>query len=494
MAFEVLMPKLGLTMTEGTIEEWKKKEGDSVKAGEILYSVATDKLTNDIECEHDGILLKILYGPDETVECKTVIGYIGELGEAVGEQDNTALMEAEEMPEVCEKIETNTILHEGFVRAMPFARKLAKQKGFDLHMIPGSGKDGIVFGKDVLNFNSVGCTGVLVASPYAKKVAKELGVDITKVVGSGPNGRITEKDVRNYKPPIVAVKKIEEPPKPCAAPAEEKGVKASPLAAKVAADLGIDLNQINAHGRVLAEDILAYLKNTREVGAEPEREEVKAMNGMRKAIAKNMLNSHMTSPTVTFNLGIDMTAMKAYRDQLKAKEIKVSYTDLLVKFVAKALTEFPLLNCSVDGNNIIYKNYVNMGVAVALDNGLVVPNITDADKKSLTEISAEVKELASLARAGKLPPEKLQGGTFTITNLGMYGIESFSPIINQPEVAILGVNTMEDKVVVLNGEITIRPVMNLSLTADHRVVDGSVAAQFLQRVKSLMENPALMLA
>ena len=215
---------------------------------------------------------------------------------------------------------------------------------------------------------------------------------------------------------------------------------------------------------------------------------------MRKAIAKNMLNSHMTSPTVTANLSVDMSAMKGYREQLKAKEIKVSYTDLLVKFIAKALTEFPLLNCSVEDNKIIYKHYVNMGVAVALDNGLVVPNVTDADKKSLTEISAEVKELAKLAREGKLPMEKLKGGTFTITNLGMYGIESFTPIINQPEVAILGVTTMEDRAVVRGGEIVIRPMMTLSLTFDHRVVDGSVAAEFLQRVKALLENPALMLA
>ena len=162
--------------------------------------------------------------------------------------------------------------------------------------------------------------------------------------------------------------------------------------------------------------------------------------------------------------------------------------------VAVALTEFPLLNCSVEDNKIIYKHYVNMGVAVALDNGLVVPNIPDADKKSLTEISAEVKELAKLAREGGLPMDRLKGGTFTITNLGMYGIESFTPIINQPEVAILGVNTMEDKVVVVDGEICVRPIMNLSLTADHRVVDGSVAAQFLQRVKKLMEKPALLLA
>ena len=189
-----------------------------------------------------------------------------------------------------------------------------------------------------------------------------------------------------------------------------------------------------------------------------------------------------------------MTELKKLREQLKSEEIKVSYTDILVKVVAKALTEFPLLNCSVEDNKIIYKHYVNMGVAVALDNGLVVPNVRDADKKSLTEISAEVKELASLARKGGLPMDRLTGGTFTITNLGMYGIESFTPIINQPEVAILGVNTMEDKVVVVDGEICVRPIMNLSLTADHRVIDGSVAAQFLQRVKKLMEKPALLLA
>ena len=230
------------------------------------------------------------------------------------------------------------------------------------------------------------------------------------------------------------------------------------------------------------------------VNDEAPREEVVPMNGMRKAIAKNMLNSHMTSPTVTANLSVDMSAMKAYREQLKAKEIKVSYTDLLVKFIAKALTEFPLLNCSVEDNKIVYKHYVNMGVAVALDNGLVVPNVPDADKKSLTEISKEIKELAKLAREGGLPMEKLRGGTFTITNLGMYGIESFTPIINQPEVAILGVTTMEDRAVVRGGEIVIRPMMTLSLTFDHRVVDGSVAAEFLQRVKALLENPALMLA
>ena len=449
MATEVLMPKLGLTMTEGTIDAWKKNVGDTVQKGEILFSVETDQLTNDVEAEADGVLLKILVPAGETVACKTLIGWLGAAGEAVpdgagsapAQEASSAAPAAAASGAAAAPAAAGAVHAAGeYVPATPYAKKLAKEKGFDLTAIPATGYKGVVVARDVLGFT------------------------------------------------------------PAAAAPAAPAVKASPLAEKVAADLGIDLKDVKAaHGRVLAEDLLRYIAETREKkdageASAAEREEVKPMSGMRKAIAKNMQNSHMTSPTVTFNLGIDMTEMKRYREQLKAKEIKVSYTDLLVKFVAKALTEFPLLNCSVEDNKIIYKHYINMGVAVALDNGLVVPNIVDADKKSLTEISAEVKEMAKQAREGKLPPEKLRGGTFTITNLGMYGIESFSPIINQPEVAILGVNTMEDKVVVRNGEMCIRPIMNLSLTADHRVVDGSVAAQFLQRVKSLMENPALILA
>ena len=434
MATEVLMPKLGLTMTEGTIDAWKKNVGDTVQKGEILFSVETDKLTNDVEAEADGVLLKILVPAGETVACKTLIGWLGAAGEAVPDgagsapvQEAASAAPAAAAPDAAAAPAAGAAHAAGeYVPATPYAKKLAKEKGFDLTAIPATGYKGVVVARDVLGFT------------------------------------------------------------PAAAAPAAPAVKASPLAEKVAADLGIDLKDVKAaHGRVLAEDLLRYIAETREKkdageASAAEREEVKPMSGMRKAIAKNM--------------GIDMTEMKRYREQLKAKEIKVSYTDLLVKFVAKALTEFPLLNCSVEDNKIIYKHYINMGVAVALENGLVVPNIVDADKKSLTEISAEVKEMAKQAREGKLPPEKLRGGTFTITNLGMYGIESFSPIINQPEVAILGVNTMEDKVVVRNGEMCIRPIMNLSLTADHRVVDGSVAAQFLQRVKSLMENPALILA
>ncbi len=437
MAKVVVMPKLGLTMTEGTVSKWLKKVGDAVNEGEPLFEVETDKLTNTIEASASGVLRHIFAHDGATVPVLDKIAII-----AAADEDIGALLGAAEPPKVAEAPAAS-----GQTAVAPPAK-------------PAGGR--------------------VVATPVAKKLAKEMGIDISLVRGTGPNGRITEEDVKNYKPAPAAQ--------------EEQTVKASPLAAKVAADLGIDLTELGGHGRVLAEDILKYLESTREKGEEPRREESVPMNGMRKAIARNMLNSHMTSPTVTFNLSVDMSRMKLYREQLKANDIKVSYTDLLVKFVAKALTEFPLLNCSIEDNNIIYKHYVNMGVAVALENGLVVPNVRDADKKSLTDISAEIKELAKLAREGGLPMEKLRGGTFTITNLGMYGIESFTPIINQPEVAILGVTTMEDRVVVRNGEMVIRPMMTLSLTADHRAVDGSVAAEFLKRVKTLLENPALILA
>ncbi len=439
MAKLVVMPKLGLTMTEGLVSRWLKAEGDAVKEGEPLFEVETDKLTNTIEATASGTLLKILAKEGDTLPCLAGVAVIGEPNEDISELVPGAAPKAE--------------------APAPAAAPAAPAKA------PG---------------------GRVVASPAAKKLAKELGLDIALVPGTGPGGRITEEDVKKFK---AAPPPPPEPPKP----APEPGPKASPLAAKAAAELGMDLKDVpHKGGRILAADILAAV--SAPAAEEGPREEVKRMNGMRKAIARNMQNSHMTSPTVTFNLGCDVTELARLRARLKADDIKVSYTDILVKLVAVALREFPLLNCSVDGDNIIYKNYVNMGVAVALDNGLVVPNVRDADKKGLREISAEVKELANLARTGGLPMDRLSGGTFTITNLGMYGIESFSPIINQPEVAILGVNTIVEKPVVIDGEICVRPILNLSLTADHRVVDGSVAAQFLQRVKKLIECPALVLA
>lgn len=434
MAKFINMPKLGMTMEEGTVTNWLKQEGDAVKRGEPVFELESDKLANTAEAPIDGILRKILVQVGETVP---ILAHVGIIGEA--DEDISALLAEAGAGEASAPVQESAP-----AAVAPAAPVVTKADG----RIP--------------------------ATPRAKKVAKELGVDLADVkTATGWHGMIREQDVRDYQ---------------AAAPA----VKASPLAKKAAEALGIDLAELKKDGRVLAADLLAYLE--REGGIAPAAEERRPMSGMRKAIARNMQASHMTSPTVTYQISVEMDAMRDYRAQLKENDIKVSYTDLLVKFVSKALTEFPQLNCSIEGDELIMKNYVNMGIAVALENGLVVPNIPNADKKGLIQISEELKELSEAARNGNLSGDKLTGGTFTITNLGMYGIESFSPIINQPEVAILGVNAMEEKVVVRKGEQVIRLMMTLSLTADHRAVDGAVAAQFLHRVKTLLENPALMLA
>ncbi|MBQ3379866.1 MAG: 2-oxo acid dehydrogenase subunit E2 [Clostridia bacterium] len=309
----------------------------------------------------------------------------------------------------------------------------------------------------------------IIASPRAKKFASENDIDLSLVKGTGPGGRIVEKDVEKYLLYAISMdtapapKSVPEPEKPASAvPTDKK----APLKAEKSAEAA----------KVLRPD-----------------EEIKPMNGMRRAIANNMLKSVRTSPTVTYTISVDMTNIKAFREQLKANGLKVSYTDILVKFVAKALLDFPIVNGSIDGDNIIYKHYVNMGVAVALNDGLIVPNVKNADKKGLMQISREIGELAEKARSGRLTLDDYTGGTFTITNLGMYGIESFTPIINQPESAILGVNAMADRPVFNEeGELVRKTFMPLSLTADHRSIDGAVAAQFLHRVKTLLENPALM--
>lgn len=500
MAEYVVMPKLGMTMVSGTITRWLKKEGDAVKIGEPLFDLESDKLSNTCEAMTEGVLRKILVQEGEEVPILANVAIVGAADEDISQLlggDVDTNPSAKETESVAQKEPAALSAAEGRIIASPRARKVAEELGVDLTLVRPTGPGGRIIEKDVRNHKSavllVVCGGRINATPRARKVAQELGIDLVLVNPTGRDGRITEEDVRNYKAAkaqVIADETI----------ATSTAVKASPMAARAAAALGIDLTDVKKNGRVMAADLLAYLgKGHNEVvptGSEemPVREEIRPMNNMRKAIARNMLASYHTSPMITINMSVEMDAMRDYREQLKESGLKVSYTDLLVKFVAQALRKFPILNSSVEDEKIVYKNYINMGVAVALDNGLVVPNITDADKKGLTEISVELKELSAAARAGTLDGDKMRGGTFTITNLGMYGVESSTPIINQPEVGILGVSTMEEKMVIRKGEPVIRLMMTLSLTVDHRVIDGAVAAQFLQYVKTLLEKPAMMLA
>lgn len=452
MAQEVLMPKLGLTMTEGTIEEWKHKEGDSVKKGDILFSVATDKLTNDVEAEVDGVLLKILLPEGETAPCKAVIAYIGESGEVIAAGNASTESTAAQAP------------------ASSAAAVPAKT--------PAVTRDP---GAPVL------------ASPAAKKLAKEKGVDLALVAGTGPKGRITLEDVEAY---LTAPKAND--------PAAE--VKTSPLAAKLAEELGVDVSKIQTDGRVMKADVLTAAgvctaapaaEAAPAIAAGDNDEAPVKVNPLRRSIAANMSNSWHTSPRVTYTFAVDVTAMKALRaklkDSLKEQGIKLTYNHILMKVVAKALMEFPDVNASFADNMLTRHKHVNMGLAVAKGDGLIVPNVKNADSKSLAEIAKETEALIEATRSGKIDMKDMTGGTFTITSLGPYGVRSFSPIINQPELAILGVCDIVDTPIVCNGEIVIRPMMNLCLTADHRVVDGVMASKFMKRVVELLENLYLLL-
>lgn len=452
MAQEVLMPKLGLTMTEGTIEEWKYKEGDSVKKGDILFSVATDKLTNDVEAEADGVLLKILLPEGETAPCKAVIAYIGEAGEVIAEGGVSAESTAAQAP------------------ASSAAAVPAKT--------PAVTRDP---GAPVL------------ASPAAKKLAKEKGVDLALVAGTGPKGRITLEDVEAY---LTA-------PKADESAAE---VKTSPLAAKLAEELGVDVSKIQTDGRVMKADVLTAAgvctaapaaEAAPAISTGDNDEAPVKVNPLRRSIAANMSNSWHTSPRVTYTFAVDVTAMKALRaklkDSLKEQGIKLTYNHILMKVVAKALMEFPDVNASFADNMLTRHKHVNMGLAVAKGDGLIVPNVKNADSKSLAEIAKETEALIEATRSGNIDMKDMTGGTFTITSLGPYGVRSFSPIINQPELAILGVCDIVDTPIVCNGEIVIRPMMNLCLTADHRVVDGVMASKFMKRVVELLENLYLLL-
>ena len=430
MAEFVLMPKMGLTMTEGFLTNWRKSEGDTVYKGDVLFDVETDKLTNEFEAKTSGFLRKILVN-EETVKILVPVAIIGTADEDISELLKQAVGEAEAAPEKEEA---------PIKEAVPTAAKI----------------------KDRVKI-----------SPRAKKTAQELNVDYNMVTGTGPDGAITEDDIRKF---------AEEKPKN----------KISPTAAVVARQLSVDTEKIHKDTRIMKADVVKYKLDENLTKYADPQEYRTTMSTMRKVIAQRMLESVQISPTVSFNIKIDTTALKKLRDELK-DEAKVSYTDIMVKIVSKVLMDFPLLNSTVDGNVIVTRNYVNMGVAVALPAGLLVPVVKFSNVKGLKDISKEIKDLGERAKTNKLTPDELTGGTFTISNLGMFGIESFTPIINQPEVAILGVNAIVQEPVAINGEIVIKPMMNLSLTADHRVVDGAVAAEFMSKLKEYMEKPGLLL-
>ena len=407
MAYEVLMPQLGLTMEEGTVSQWVKHEGDPVKTGDVLLEITTDKLTNEVTSEHDGVLLRIVAQEGEDVPVKGLLCYVGQAGESVG--DAPAAAPAAAAPATAP--------------AAPAAAPAA---------VP------------------VAAGARLRVSPLARKTAAKLGVDLSKLTGSGPSGRIRQQDV------LAAANAAQ-----TAAPAP---AAAAAPAARPAAKGGLELM---------------------------EGDTVVKLAGMRKVVAQRMLQSHTEIPPVTQNTKVDVTELMKFRKMLLAETgSKYSVNDLILKATAKCLRAHPEVLVSLDGDQIIQRAHVNLGMAVALDAGLIVPVIRDADRLGLDALSAAAKDLASRAKSNKLTPDEYKGSTFSVSNLGMFGIETFTPIVNQPDAAILGVCAVEDELVMDDqGGISKHQVMRLSFTYDHRLIDGAVAAKFVMALRDLLEKP-----
>ena len=415
MAYELLMPQLGLTMEEGTVSQWIKKEGDAVKVGDVILEITTDKLTNEVVSEYEGTLIKIVAQEGEDIPVKGLLAYIGQPGEAVGGAAPAAAPAAE-------------------AAAAPAAPAAAPAP------VAANGQRRRI-------------------SPLARKTAAKMGVDYSGIAGSGPSGRIVLKD-------ILAAAEAQKAAPAAAAPVAEAAPAAAPAApAKPAAPkAGLELM---------------------------EGDTVIKLAGMRKVVAERMLASHSEIPNVTQNIKVDVTELMKFRKTLLAMTgKKYSVNDLVLKATAKCLRQHPEMLVSFDGNQIIQRAHVNLGMAVALDAGLIVPVIRDADKMGLDELAATAKDLATRAKENKLGADEYKGSTFSVSNLGMFGIETFTPIINQPDAAILGVCAIQDELALDDeGNVTKKQVMRLSVTLDHRLLDGAVVAKFQMDLRDLLQNP-----
>ena len=461
MAVEVIMPKAGSEMEEGEIVQWFKNEGDHVEEGEVLLEIVTDKVNMEVEAEATGTLLKILAQAGDVVPVVKTIAWIGEPGEKIpGASESGEVAPAET---VIEKIVDYTPVKEvekvdySGLRATPAARAYARKKGIDLSKVKGSGPKGRIHKDDVLDYK---LNSKVKISPLAERIAKIEGINTESIVGTGPNGKIMKADIMAV---LHGVQKAEAAPKAEVAPKAAKAPKAP--------------NE-NQWGVV----------------------ETVPMSPMRKVISKRMSESYFSAPTFVVNVEVDMTELLALRKKVVDAIIeetgkKATVTDFISLAVIKSLMKHPYVNASLssDEKEMYLHHYVNLSIAVGMDSGLVVPVIKGADKMSLKELVVASKEITTKALNGKLKPDEMADSTFTISNLGMYGVKSFVPIINQPNTAILGVSATVPKPVVYNGEVTVRPIMTLTLTADHRVVDGLEGAKFMKTLKEAIENPLSLL-
>lgn len=481
MATLIKLPQFGVTMTEATVVAWLKSVGDTVERGDAVANIETDKLNQEVMATASGILRRIVVpvgGVAKVMEALAILGTASEpesaidaaLGVSAPVVPATKTEPAKAPASASSSTAPTRAEDEGAaVRASPLARRLAGELGVNLARVQGSGPGGRIVEEDVRTAAASGqAGGWILASPLARRLAKDAGVDLGSVTGSGPEGRIVERDIQA----LIAAHEVSAP----ATTSSPAPVQATPAHAP----------SIAAGGLVAAPAVAGLT-----------RRETVRIDAMRRIIAERMSASLQTTAQLTMFAEADATALVELRAHL-VPAAKVyghrppTYTDIIVSIVSRVLRDHPRLNSSlVTGDTgspeIAEWNEVNIGVAVALDAGLVVPVIRDADRKPLQTISQELGELAESARAGRLAPDTLQGGTFTITNLGQMEVDGFTPIINPPQAAILGIGRIAKRPAVVDDVVVARSQVTLSLTFDHRIVDGAPGGAFLRDVRRAIE-------
>ena len=429
MAINILMPALSPTMTEGTLARWLKKQGDAVKAGDVIAEIETDKATMEVEAVDEGVLGRILVADGtEGVKVNAPIAILVQEGEAVPDGAPAA-----------------SLAPAPAAAAAPEAAKVAEQDAQAPKAAAAPASNGHDKGERIF------------ASPLAKRIATETGVDLKGINGSGPNGRIVRADVE-------AAKSV-----PAAAPAP---VAAAPPAKPAAAPAPTKAAAITAPHSLVPH------------------------TGMRRVIAKRLTESKQTVPHFYLTMDIELDALLKLRGELNARSakdgagaFKLSVNDMVIKAAAIALRRVPKVNASFTEEGVAFYEDVDISVAVAIPDGLITPIIRRADQKGLATISNEMKDLGLRARAGKLKPEEFQGGGFSVSNLGMFGVKDFQAIINPPQAAILAVGAGEPRPVVKDGALAVATVMSATLSVDHRVVDGALGAEWLQAFKAIIQEP-----
>ena len=449
MATNIVMPQMGYDMREGTVVRWHKQEGEAVNRGEVIAEIETDKATVEFEAYTGGVLRKIVAEAGHVVPVGELIAIITAPGEELPADIPTP--PSPESPPEPDAVEAplpatpHSSAATGEVRASPIARRLARERGIDLSVVQGTGPGGRIVEKDVLDYSppapepavEAEPPGAVRASPIARRLARERGIDLALLQGTGPGGRVVEKDVLEYTPP--------EPP------------------AETPAELGGDRVELTR---------------------------------MRQAIARVTAESKRSAPHFYLTSDIDMARAVRLRqeinDSLDASQ-RVSLNDMVVKACALALGKHPKFNAFFQEDHLQMNPSINIGIAIALAAGLIVPGVNNCESKSLVEIAEASKDLNERSRNGTLRNEEYTGTTFSVSNLGMFDVDSFAAIIFPPHAAVLAVGTVKQQPVVRDGELAVSDIMKATLSTDHRVADGAEAALFLVEVKRILENPLSLL-